>query len=97
MLRVAGSISYQTSGRLLNGYEIIGAMTDSDYDLIDELFTKLRMQLLKMRNTDPEVVEEMKSTVSQLDDAVESLYLQLKRENLKNSPKTSKTPRKRSK
>ncbi len=66
-------------------------MIDSDYDLIDELFTKLRMQLLKVRNTDPEVVGEMKDTLTQLDDAVESLYLTLKREN------TPKTSRKRSK
>ena len=69
-------------------------MTYSDYDLIDEFFTKIRMQLLKMRNTDPVIVKEMKGTVTQLDDAVESLYLQLKCQNSKSAPNTS---RKRSK
>jgi hypothetical protein len=91
---VYGIIAFQTSSILISEYGIIGAMTDYDYDLIDELFTKLRMQLLKIRNSDPEVVEEMKSTVSQLDDAVESLYVQLKRESSKSSPKSL---RKRSK
>jgi hypothetical protein len=87
------SVNYFYGGPI-SGYEIIGAMTDYDYDLIDELFTKLRMQLLKMRNTDPEIVEEMKETLTQLDDAVESLYVQLKRDSSKSSPKS---PRKRSK
>ena len=53
-----------------------------------------RSQLLKMRNTYPVIVEEIKSTVTQLDDAVESVYLQLKCENSTNAPNTS---RKRSK
>ncbi len=44
---------------------------------IDELFTLIRIQLLKIRQTDPEIVEELKSLLSQLEDSVESVVMDL--------------------
>ena len=44
---------------------------------IDELFARIRIQLLKIRQTDPEIVEELKSLLSQLEDSVESVVMDL--------------------
>jgi len=46
---------------------------------IDELFARIRIQLLKIRQSDPETVEELKSLLSQLEDSVESLVMDLMR------------------
>jgi hypothetical protein len=42
---------------------------------IDELFVSIRLQLLEIRKSDPQIVEEIKSLLSQLEDSVESLII----------------------
>ncbi len=42
---------------------------------IDELFVSIRLQLLQIRQSDPEVVEELKSLLTQLEDFVEPLVI----------------------
>ena len=46
---------------------------------IDELFARIRIQLLNIRRSDPDTVEELKSLLSQLEDSVESLVMDLMR------------------
>ena len=48
-------------------------MKESATDAVDELFTKIRLQLLKLRESDPAIAEELKSLLTQLEDWVESL------------------------
>lgn len=42
---------------------------------VDELFTKLRLQVLDIRQTSPEAAQEMRSLLAQLEDMVESLTI----------------------
>lgn len=49
-------------------------MTKDDKQ-IDELFVLLRLKLLEIRNSDPEIVEEIKPLLSQLEDSFESLLI----------------------
>ena len=42
---------------------------------IDELFTQIRLKLLDLRQGDPQVVEDLKSLLAQLEDCVESLVM----------------------
>lgn len=42
---------------------------------IDELFVRIRLQLLQIRQSDPEIVEELKSLLTQLEDSIESLVI----------------------
>ena len=42
---------------------------------IDDLFAKIRLKLLDIRETDPETVQELKSLLTQLEDWVESLRM----------------------
>jgi len=58
------------------------SMVDS-YDQIDNLFAQVRLRLLEIRQSDPAIVEELKSLVSQLEDYVEQLVIDsLKLKNL---------------
>ena len=47
----------------------------SSQEDIDRLFTDIRLRLLEIRNTDPEVVEELKSLLAQLEDYVQQLLI----------------------
>ena len=49
-------------------------MTKDDKQ-IDELFVLLRLKLLEIRKSDPEIVEEIKSLLSQLEDSFDSLLI----------------------
>jgi len=44
-------------------------------DHIDYLFAKIRLKLVEIRKSDPEVVEELKALLIQLEDCVESLVI----------------------
>jgi hypothetical protein len=50
-------------------------MTKDSSAQIDELFVRIRLQLLQIRQSDPEIVEELKSLLTQLEDSVESLVI----------------------
>ncbi|MFH1448594.1 MAG: hypothetical protein ABIG39_07060 [Candidatus Micrarchaeota archaeon] len=41
----------------------------------DELFTQIRLKLLDLRQGDPQVVEDLKNLLIQLEDCVESLVM----------------------
>ena len=70
-------------------------MTDS-YDQIDNLFAQVRLRLLEIRQSDPAVVEELKSLVSQLEDYVEQLVVDsLKLKNLEREAERTAKARKR--
>ena len=70
-------------------------MTDS-YDQIDNLFAQVRLRLLEIRQSDPAVVEELKSLVSQLEDYVEQLVVDsLKLKNLEREAERIAKARKR--
>jgi len=66
-------------------------MLDMKEDLdkpIDELFTKIRLKLLDIRQTDPELVEELKNLLVQLEDYVQSLIIDsMKLQDLKDARK----------
>lgn len=65
-------------------------MTKDDKQ-IDELFVLLRLKLLEIRKSDPEIVEEIKSLLSQLEDSFDSLLIDSMR--LKNLEKAQKKGR----
>lgn len=50
-------------------------MRKDSSEQIDELFVSIRLQLLQIRQSDPEIVEELKSLLTQLEDSVESLVI----------------------
>lgn len=50
-------------------------MDDEIEQPIDELFTKIRLKLLDLRQADPETVEELKNLIIQLEDWVQSLVV----------------------
>jgi hypothetical protein len=52
-----------------------GRMTDEAREQIDDLFARVRLRLLELRQGDPETVAELKSLVSQLEDCVERLVI----------------------
>jgi len=57
-------------------------MEETPYDQIDELFAKIRLLLLKVRQIDPTTAEDMRSLLAQLEDYVESQFIEyLKLEN----------------
>ena len=79
-------------------YVTIEVMTQHSHENIDELFAQVRLQLLKIRESDPEIVEELKSTLTQLEDSVESLVIDLlKFKNPADAAKKVKQPKKRNK
>ena len=75
-------------------------MTNKSHEQIDDLFVQIRLQLLQLRQSDPAVVESMKSLMTQLEDCIESLVVDsLKLKSLEEKQKTAtsakkKTPRK---
>ena len=63
-------------------------MKENASDAIDDLFAKIRLKLLKLRESDPETTEELKGLFTQLEDYVEKLVMDsLKLESLKKKPK----------
>jgi hypothetical protein len=50
-------------------------MKQSDSEATDELFTQIKLKLLDLRQSDPQVVEELKNLITQLEDFVESLVM----------------------
>ncbi|MFC1966001.1 hypothetical protein ACFLWI_03535 [Chloroflexota bacterium] len=60
---------------------------------IDELFSKIRLNLLKLRESDPETTDELKNLLIQLEDWVEKLIIDsLKLQSLEKKPKGVKEP-----
>lgn len=75
-------------------------MTKDSSEQIDELFVSIRLQLLQIRQSDPEIVEELKSLLTQLEDSVESLVIDSLRlksleKPIKKAAEKKKVPRKR--
>ena len=69
-------------------------MKETAGDAVDDLFAKLRLQLLKLRESDPETAAELKSLLTQLEDWVEKLVVDsLRLENLQRKPKKSTKPK----
>ena len=69
-------------------------MTKDSSEQIDELFVGIRLQLLQIRQSDPEIVEELKSLLTQLEDSVESLVIDsLRLKSLEKAAKKKKVPR----
>ena len=63
-------------------------MKEKSPDVIDELFTKIRLKVLKLRDSDPDTAEELKSLLTQMEDCVESLVVDsLKLKSLEIKPK----------
>ena len=50
-------------------------MKESASDAIDELVAKIRLTLLKFRESDPETTADLKSLLTQLEDWVEKLVM----------------------
>jgi len=44
-------------------------------DAVDDLFAKIRLKLLKLRESDPETTEDLKNLLIQLEDWVEKLVI----------------------
>ncbi|MFC2040818.1 hypothetical protein ACFLTY_00650 [Chloroflexota bacterium] len=60
---------------------------------IDELFSKIRLNLLKLRESDPETTDELKNLLTQLEDWVEKLIIDSMRlRSLEKNPKSAKEP-----
>ena len=71
-------------------------MTKDSSEQIDELFVRIRFQLLQIRQSDPEIVEELKSLLTQLEDSVESLVIDsLRLKSLEKAAEKKKVPRER--
>ncbi len=63
-------------------------MKERASDAIDELVAKIRLKLLKLRESDPETTDELNSLLRQLEDWVEKLVLDsLKLESLEKERK----------
>jgi hypothetical protein len=69
-------------------------MADKSFDDLDELMTRIRLNVAKVRQIDPAAGEELKELFRQLEDWVESLVVDsLKLNNAKTEAK--KTPAKK--
>lgn len=72
-------------------------MKEKANEAVDDLFAKIRLKLLRLRESDPATTEELKSLLTQLEDWVEKLVVDsLKLESLERKPKRAiKTDKKR--
>ncbi len=71
-------------------------MKESASEAIDGLFVQIRLNLLKMRDSNPEAVEDMKNLMIQLEDWVEKLVVDsLKLQSGGEKPRKTPTPRKK--
>jgi len=50
-------------------------MEEQSHDEIDDLFRRIRLRLIELRDSSPEAVEEIKSSLTQLEDWVEKLVI----------------------
>jgi hypothetical protein len=48
-------------------------MTEESYEQLDDLFREIKLGLVKIRRSDPETVDDLKSLIAQLELWVESL------------------------
>ena len=64
-------------------------MKEDASDAIDDLFAKIGLKLLKLRESDPEATDELKSLLTQLHDWIEKLVVDsIKLESLEKSRKS---------
>ena len=71
-------------------------MKESASEAIDDLFAQIRLNLLKLRDSDPVVTDEIKNLMTQLEDWVEKLVIDsLKLESASKSPRKASQPKKK--
>lgn len=71
-------------------------MKESASEAIDGLFVQIRLNLLKMRDSNPEAVEDVKNLMIQLEDWVEKLVIDsLKLQSGGEKPRKTSAPRKK--
>jgi len=51
-------------------------MTEGTYAQIDDLFVKMRLRLIDIRQQDPAATNDLKSLLTQLEDCVETLVIE---------------------
>jgi len=72
-------------------------MEENPYDEIDDLFKQIRLRLIELRENAPEAVDDMKSSLTQLEDWVEKLVVDsLHLKSLKSESGKTATAQKRS-
>ena len=72
-------------------------MEEKAYQQVDDLFAQIRLQLLKLRESEPVTTEKLKSLLTQMEDCVESLVVDsLKLQSLESKPKRPSTAVKKS-
>ena len=61
-------------------------MTENSYDQVDDLFAKVRLCLVEIRKSNPDVADDLRNLITQLEDCVEMLIVDsLKLRNLEGS------------
>ncbi|TET77235.1 MAG: hypothetical protein E3J42_00275 [Dehalococcoidia bacterium] len=73
-------------------------MIENSSEQIDDLFVQIRLRLVRVRQSDPAIADELKGLLTQLEDMVESLVVDsLKLKSLESRPErgTEKRRRKR--
>lgn len=75
-------------------------MKESASEAIDDLFAQIRLNLLKLRESDPVATDEIKNLMTQLEDWVEklvidSLKLESASKSASKSPKKTTQPKKK--
>ena len=71
-------------------------MTENSSEQIDDLFTQIRLRLVRVRQSDPVIADELKGLLTQLEDMVESLLLDsLKLKSLESRPESGTEKRRR--
>ena len=72
-------------------------MKESASEAIDDLFAQIRLNLLKLRDSDPAATDEIKNLLTQLEDWVEKLVIDsLKLESASKNPRKTPQPKKKS-
>jgi len=50
-------------------------MTENSYDQVDDLFAKVRLCLVDIRKSNPDVADDLRNLITQLEDCVEMLIV----------------------
>lgn len=50
-------------------------MTENSYDQVDDLFAKVRLCLVEIRKSNPDVADDLRNLITQLEDCVENLVV----------------------
>ncbi|MFC2045250.1 hypothetical protein ACFLUH_01035 [Chloroflexota bacterium] len=50
-------------------------MTENSYDQVDDLFAKVRLCLVEIRKSNPDVADDLRNLITQLEDCVEMLIV----------------------